>query len=127
VVIDQEQNAHGLTALSGPTKKTSIAMHYFRFIRPGMVRVGVSGEGDSLGSAAFQDSASGRLVLVLLNRTREASPLSVLLADNANLTIGEAYLTDISRDCEKMDEWSGDAQVTVPAESMVTLLLTPRK
>jgi len=92
-----------------------------------MVRVGVSGEAGELGSVAFQDPATGRVVLVLLNRTKEAAPLAVLLADKANLTIAEAYLTDASRDCAKMDAWSGDAQVTLPAESVVTLLFTPRK
>lgn len=127
VVIDAVPNENGLTSLQGHTKKTSIATHYYRFIRPGMVRVGMSGEAGPLGSAAFQDPVSGRLVLVLLNRTKEAAPLSVLLADNANLTIAEAYLTDATRDCAKMDEWDGDAQVTLPAESMVTLLLTTRK
>ena len=127
VVVDEVPNAHGLTAITGHTKKTSVAMQYFRFIRPGMVRVGVSGEAGELGSVAFQDPATGRVVLVLLNRTKAVAPVSLFLADKAGLTVTEAYLTDVTRDCAKMEGWNGEGRVTVPAESLTTLVLMPRK
>jgi len=127
VVVDEVPNAHGLTSITGHTKKTSVAMQYFRFIRPGMVRVGVSGEAGELGTVAFQDPVTGRVVLVLLNRTKAAAPVSLLQVDKTGLTVTEAYLTDATRDCAKMDAWAGDAPVTVPAESLTTLVLMPRK
>jgi O-glycosyl hydrolase len=118
---------HGLSALAGHTKKTSVAMQFFRFIRPGMVRIGVSAETSRLGSVACQDPISGRIVLVLLNRTKEETPVSLLLADKSGLTVSEAYLTDATRDCARMEGWSGEASVTLPAESLATLVLLPRK
>ncbi|MFO1448457.1 MAG: glycoside hydrolase family 30 beta sandwich domain-containing protein [Opitutaceae bacterium] len=126
VVVDEVANVHGLTAITGHTKKTSVAMHYFRFLRPGMVRVGVSSDSREVGSVACLDPGSGHLVLVLLNRTKDAAPISLRLTDSAPLTVTEAYLTDVTRDCEKMDPWNGHSEVTVPSESIATLILTPR-
>lgn len=126
VVVDDVANVHGLTAITGHTKKTSVATHYFRFIRPGMVRVGVSSEAATLGAVACLDPVAGRLVLVLLNRTKDAVPVSMRLADSARLSVAEGYLTDSRRDCEMMDAWSGKSEVTVPAESITTLVLRPQ-
>jgi hypothetical protein len=104
-------NVHGLTAITGHTKKTSVAMHYFRFIRPGMVRVGVTGESRDVGSVACLDPESGRLVLVLLNRTKEAAPLSLRLTDSAPPTVTEAYLTDAHPRLRK----NGRVERTIPS------------
>lgn len=127
VAVDDVANEHGLTAISGHTKKTSVTMQYFRFIRPGMVRIGISDEAGRLAPVAYQDPVSRQVVLVLLNRTKETAPVSLQLTDSTEYVITGAYLTDSSHDCAKMEEWKGQGQLTLPAESVTTLLLQPRK
>lgn len=124
-VIGSEPDEHSLALMRGTTKKTSIVMQYWRFIRPGMVRVEVHGENGPLGTAAFQDPVSERLVLVLLNRTKEAAPGTVILAGKASLRIAEAFVTDATRDCATVPKWAGKSQFILPAESMATLVLEP--
>jgi len=61
-------NEHGLMSVRGPTKKTYAAMQFWRFIRPGMVRIGVDVPG-TLQAVAFRERLLNRMELALLCHT----------------------------------------------------------
>lgn len=123
-IFDRDPSENGLATLKGPTKKTRVAMQYWRFIRPGMVRIGTSGVGGQLGTAAFEDPISGRIVVVVLNRTHQERPLAVRLDGGVPLTLQQLYVTDATRDCAEISPPSDPTEVVIPSESVATLLLT---
>lgn len=115
-------DAQGLMSLLGPTKKTYVAMQFWRFIRPGMTRVGTNGN-TRLDSVAFEDAVSGTTVVVLLNRNRHPSPVTLVSKRRQKVRIEEVYVTDESRNCAKVDGQHDYGLITIPMESIVTVVL----
>ena len=109
-------------SVRGPTKKTYAAMQFWRFIRPGMRRIGVSVNG-ILDAVAFEDSASEKTVLVLLNRTKMDLPLSLNLTSNRVATIERVFITDASRNCTELTDWRNPSSLSLPPLSVATLVL----
>jgi O-glycosyl hydrolase len=116
---------HGLMSVRGPTKKTYAAMQFWRFIRPGMVRISADVSG-RLDAVAFEDTNAGKTVLVLLNRTRDASSISLRLNGKRLEAIDAGFVTDSARDCAKVAEWRDPRALTLPPESVATLVLRTR-
>lgn len=124
-VLDSKENTHALMGLNGPTKKTFTAMQYWRFIRPGMVRIGASGATDKLMAAAFADSGSKKIVLVVLNRNSSAETLRVRENRGDTLRVNESYVTDATHNCAKVSEQPATNEgIQIPGQSVVTLLLS---
>lgn len=122
-IFDREPTEHALATLQGPTKKTFVAMQYWRFVRPGMVRIGASDPRGQLGVAAFQEPGSNRVVAILLNRSTHGQLVALRLPNGAAWKVREIYLTDATRDCAELKPVTDTDQLTLPAESIVTLLL----
>src|SRR5690606_17643017 len=66
-ITDPLANTHGLMHMRTPTKKTYAVMHYWRFIRPGAVRVSAEADTDSIRTSAFTDEKNHQLVVVAIN------------------------------------------------------------
>jgi O-glycosyl hydrolase len=115
-------DGHGLMSLLGPTKKTYVAMQFWRFIRPGMIRVSADGN-TRLDSVAFEDPASGTTVIVILNRSRHPSPIALMLKRRQRAKIDGLYVTDESRNCARVDGEHDMGLLTIPMESVVTVVL----
>jgi len=56
--VSREPDEHALSLLSGPTKKTAVATHFFKFLRPGMQRVETSDPDDRFAVVAFNGMLS---------------------------------------------------------------------
>lgn len=111
---------HGLMSEKGPTKKTYAAMQFWRFIRPGMVRIGADVNG-KLDAVAFEDPASHETVLILLNRNKTAVQVSLSRADNRAQAIKSAFVTDASRDFVQISDWKDAGNISMPPEAIATL------
>jgi hypothetical protein len=120
--LSRTADEHALMGLDGPTKKTYAAMQFWRFIRPGMVRIGTE-TGGTLDAVAFEDSAAGKTVVVLLNRSGSAVPMSLELRGRRLAAIDGAFITDESNDCSRASGWRNADLLLVPRESLVTLVL----
>jgi O-glycosyl hydrolase len=123
--LSRTPDEHGLMGLAGPTKKTYAAMQFWRFIRPGMVRIGVDTPA-AIDAVAFEDISAGRTALVLLNRGRSPVPVSLRLSGRRLETIEGAYITDASLDCAPVAVGSNADAFQVPSESLATLVLKAR-
>lgn len=122
-IASRSPDKHGLVSLRGATKKTWVAAHFFRFIRPGMVRLSPA-EGDvAEDSVAFLEPSTGRVVLVLINRAKASRAWSVRLAGTLP-TIVEAYMTSQDDTLRPMGTPSS-AELRLPGQSIVTAVIRP--
>ncbi|KAL2267117.1 hypothetical protein VTJ83DRAFT_4394 [Remersonia thermophila] len=99
-----------------------------RFVRPGAVRVGVSGAPGSLRTAAFRN-VDGSVAVVVINsggNARVAARVGNLAAGKTPVR-GRAWVTDASRAIVEVATAFADgvARVDVPSRSMVTVVLYP--
>jgi O-glycosyl hydrolase len=62
-----KKSGHTIMVKTTMTPKTHVAWHFFRFIRPGMVRVDVVGHGDTIAAGAFTDPKAKSFTAVLIN------------------------------------------------------------
>jgi O-glycosyl hydrolase len=113
---------HALMSVRGPTKKTFAAMQFWRFIRPGMVRIEAASR-EQLDTVAFEDAGSQRAAIVIVNRTKSAYPVSLSGIGKGLVKIDEAFVTDASRDCSQIHAGLDVHALNIPAESIVTLVL----
>ncbi len=67
-VAGKKVTYHNLMLMDQPTAKTYVTMQYWRFIRPGAVRIEASSQGHQVESSAFVDEERQTLTVVLLNR-----------------------------------------------------------
>lgn len=122
--LTRQPDEHGLMSLDGPTKKTYVAMQFWRFIRPGMVRIGLETAG-TLDAVAFEDAARETTIVVILNRYHVIMPISLKLHGRRQMEIDAAFITDASRNCAKISARYDQHIFVIPAEAVVTLVLKP--
>jgi len=109
------------------TKKYFVARHYYRFIRPGAVRVGAGpdGEGDVFVSAFVHDR-KGTLAVILINRGEADRDVTLTLKDGPPVDAFETYRTTQKDDanCTPVADTkvvAGKVAVRLPARSITTL------
>lgn len=93
------------------------AKHFFRFVRPDAIRIGVSGAG-GLRVSAYKHVAHGTYTVVIVNS-----------GGGANITLQGAgipstfhkYQTDASHQCEDMGTVQASSSISVPGNGIVTL------
>lgn len=107
--------------------------NFSRFVRPGMVRVGVQFDDHrSLADAAagvmvsaYVDKKTGRLVIVLINCTKESQVVE--FGDDLGIRGGRFITYTTSEDSDLAKGSSAADRVCVPARSVVTLVGKMRK
>ncbi len=127
-VIDGDRNTHGLMVLEGGrpvfTPKTYAAMHYFRFIRPGAVRIDAEPAYAEVMTGAFYHPQRSELTIVLLNPTDQRQPVTVRFQQPPGIEAMKAYGTSASANLEELPAVpvKGDRlTLTMPEQSMLTL------
>lgn len=114
-----------------PSKTLWALGNYSRFVRPGMVRIGVSYEDrrsqvdtvKGLMVSAYVGKPSKRLVAVLINPTHESAPVRITslgtglrIAGNEFTTYTTSQTCDLSRGSSRAD------RLSIPPRSIVTLV-----
>jgi O-glycosyl hydrolase len=107
-----------------PSKRLWVMANWSRFVRPGAVRVGVSGGDGGMRVSAFRNLDGGVVVVVVQIGTGSG---------NVGLKVGgfdtgkvEAWVTDTSRDCMGLGVkvgTDGGVSVEVPGQSVVSIVL----
>jgi O-glycosyl hydrolase len=113
---------HGLMTLGGRTKKTYVAMQFWRFIRPGMTRIAAE-ISPPLQAVAFEAPGSTTTVVVVLNRTRNNVGLSLAWGGGIAHAVESVHVTDRFRDCIAISGPHDHRLLQMPPESIVTLTL----
>jgi O-glycosyl hydrolase len=103
-------------------KKYYVSKHFYRFIRPGAVRVKSTSDDPEVFVTSFEQAEKGTITLVLINNGTEAKSVSVQGADlPAAFTI---YLTTSGSDnCKESGTLNSgkDSNFELPSKSVVTL------
>ncbi len=123
-ISDVERSTHGIMDMKTPTKKTFAAMHYWKYIRPGFVRVQAESENGDVRVSAFKDPTTDRLVIVVINNKPGKEILDVeTKTDNGKQFV--PYVTSQTKNFEKGEviavEDSG-IQVEMEGNSIMTLV-----
>ncbi|MFO7956190.1 MAG: glycoside hydrolase family 30 beta sandwich domain-containing protein [Candidatus Brocadiia bacterium] len=115
---------YALMNMAAPTKKYFVSKHFFRFIRPGAVRVEASPDGAPVSVSAFVHEEDGTLTVVLLNRRGESTLVGLEFTGGCEVREFATYRTSEGEDCARLAETpvvGGKADVSMPAWSIVTL------
>jgi len=95
------------------------AKAFFRYIRPGAVRVETKNDNTNLYSLAFAHEDNKTLTLVLLNA---GSQQTVTIKDNGSMpSEWDVYLTGNGNNCVKKGTVSPGGTVTIPSNTVATL------
>lgn len=125
-ITESKASQHALMTDFTPTKKTHAMRHFSVFIRPGAQRIHVGGEAGTLQVSAYLHRELGQLVVVAINAQTEAQDLNI---DLAGLKVSSfvQHRTSATEDVAAVAPVavSGNAaRVSLPAESMITLVAT---
>jgi glucuronoarabinoxylan endo-1,4-beta-xylanase len=124
-ISEREPSTHGLLVGDRFTKKSNVARQYFRFVRPGDVRVTATCGDRRVRVSAFLAPTKDRLTLVLANPTQERLVASLELAEFPGGSM-RAVRTSADEDFAAIELTAAEAnKVTLPAESITSLVLTP--
>ncbi len=110
-----------------PAIKYHVAKHFYRYIRPGAVRIDATSTTERLRTLSFKDPNTGALTHVLFNN--EDTEANVTIDVNGpELPAGyKAYRTRAGENHMQLENVAGGSQVkiTLPANSIVTLYSGP--
>jgi O-glycosyl hydrolase/ankyrin repeat protein len=119
-ISDSERSGeYAIMTGSAKTPKYYASKHFYRYVRPGALRVdGVSDDADLLVSA-FRHDVEGTLSLVLINRGQAAA--SVVVSAPGGPQDYVVYLSTDSMGCDQTGTLTPGAAMTMPPRSIVTL------
>ncbi|KAI1373987.1 glycoside hydrolase family 30 protein [Hypoxylon crocopeplum] len=109
-----------------PSKRLWAFGQWSRFVRPGAVRVAVSGAPSGVRTSAFQN-VDGSVAVQFINSGGSAANVQVKVSGGGgfNSSTAAAYVTDNTRDLNDttVSLTGGTAAASVPSRAMVTVLL----
>jgi O-glycosyl hydrolase len=112
--------ADDLVTATALTKKGYASKQFYRFVRPGAVRVGTGTITEpNLYLTAYRDAARGTFVVVAINSDAAAKSLNITGANvPANFTV---YRTSATENCANIGSVAATS-VSLPAQSVTTLV-----
>jgi O-glycosyl hydrolase len=125
-ISEQRESEHGLMVMDQFTGKTRAAQHYFKYVRPGAVRVDATPSDEPVATSAYLHEADGTLTIVLTNPAKAEQRITLDLKGDAiaGLRQMKALRTSADEQFKELSEAAvngGKLELTLPAESMVTL------
>ena len=110
-----------------PSKTFWMLGNYSRFIRPGMVRVGLSGSQNLHGllATAYLNPTTGQTVLVLVNNADMPQRVKIRFRPNAGTSAAlTPYITSASKNLAAERPFKSTEDYVMPPQSVVTLVGT---
>jgi len=112
------------TGVNLQAKKYCAAKHFFRYIRPGAVRLETTGDTETFSAGAFVHDANKTLTIVLINTAATPEPTTLALPANPAVSHFQAWRTTASENFAAQPNvmaLGGKLSLTLPPQSMVTL------
>ncbi|KAK4242583.1 putative glucosylceramidase 4 [Achaetomium macrosporum] len=101
--------------------------NWSRYVRPGAVRVGVSGGGNGLRTAAFRNE-DGTIAVVAISASGSAANVNVKISGGEGAAAVQAFVSDGTRSCAATDATLGQDGIisgSVAARSITTFFILP--
>ncbi len=105
-----------------PGPKYYASKQFYRFIRPGAVRIEAQTDDERLSVSAFYHPVNGTLTSVIINKSDSA--VQTLIEANYKF---EIYLSDENHNCENIGKLGRGGVLNLPPGSVVTLQASSRK
>lgn len=121
--IAEPHSVYALMDSTRPSPKYAAAKQFYRYVRPGAVRVGShSGHPDVLASA-FRHDADGTLTAVLINRSDAAQPVEFTLRGTDQPATYQLVRSSATEGCAPVGTFAlRQPLLLLPPRSVVTLL-----
>ncbi|MGQ9844550.1 MAG: glycoside hydrolase family 30 beta sandwich domain-containing protein, partial [Spirochaetota bacterium] len=107
---------HGLTA----GKKYYVSKHFYRYIRPGAVRVKADCSDPEVYVTAYENTGMKTHTLVIINSDTVSKNINI--GGNGLPTTFEVYRSTETENCVKLADYTTGDYITLPARSIVTLI-----
>jgi len=125
-VTEPKPSIHGLMVLDKPGKRYYVAKQFWRYIRPGAVRIAAGPDGGDKGVCltAYQHPRDKTVTVVLLNRSDDNVKATVALKTDIPVAAFDTFRTSLKEDCAAVGKTTiagGKAILTLPPRSVVTL------
>ncbi len=101
-------------------KKYYASKNFYRFIRPGAVRLATTSPDASIALTAYEHVANGTHTIVLINNATTAKTINLAMTGSGLPSSFEMFVTSASRNCESVGSVPASS-ITLPARSVVTL------
>ncbi len=109
---------YSLVVSNRPSSRYYVSKQYYKWIRPGAVRVDVTSTG--IPSIAFKDDANGTVTVILFNNTGSAQTIEI---NGSNLPGSwQSYTSSNARNCERGPDVGADGLIALPPSSLTTLV-----
>jgi glucuronoarabinoxylan endo-1,4-beta-xylanase len=115
------RSGQGLMVDGRPAPKYYAAKHYYRYVRPGAVRVGANCPDGDLLVSAFRHDVDGTLTVVLINRSDEEAAVRLAAKGNGLPAAYALYCSSETEGCEDKGKVGARPAFIMPARSIVTL------
>jgi O-glycosyl hydrolase len=102
-------------------KKYYASKNFYRFVRPGAVRVSAAASDETVSVSAFEHEGNGTQTLVLINTADEARGIELAVQGGAPEDEYEMFVTSATQNCASAGTVQGDGTIVLPARSVVTL------
>ena len=114
-------NEYNLMSDTQVGKKYYASKHFYRFIRPGAVRLATSSPDPEVSITAYEHAANGTHTLVLINTGTTAKAMNLAVTGSGLPTSYQMFVTSATQNCELTGTVSTAGSITLPARSVVTL------
>ena len=101
-------------------KKYYASKNFYRFIRPGAVRLATTSPDAAIALTAYEHVANGTHTIVLLNNATTSKTINLAMTGSGLPASFQMFVTSASRNCESVGTVSASS-ITLPARSVVTL------
>jgi glucuronoarabinoxylan endo-1,4-beta-xylanase len=124
---DPGSASHSLMVNGQPAIKYHVAKHFYRYVRPGAIRIGATSSDARLRSVSFKQPSNGALTHVMFNANDAPATVTLNLSGSGLPSSYKVYRTSGTENHVQLANVSGGSQVTVtlPAQSIVTLYSGP--
>jgi O-glycosyl hydrolase len=116
--VSEGSAEYGLVVGNRPTSRFYVSKQYYKFIRPGAVRIDAASTG--IPAIAFKDDKAKTVSVILLNNT--TLPQTIEIKGRGLPTEWEAYTTSNARNCEKDKNVGKNGLIILPPRSLTTLV-----
>ncbi len=115
--VDRGRSEFGLVVSNRPSSRYFVSKQFYKFIRPGAVRVAAASAG--IPAIAFKDDNAKTVSVILFNNTTQAQ--TVEIKGEGLPATWESYTTSNGRNCEKGATVTEDGLIILPPSSVTTL------
>ncbi|HYW96492.1 MAG TPA: T9SS type A sorting domain-containing protein, partial [Bacteroidales bacterium] len=116
--VSEGSAEYGLVVSNKPSSRYFVSKQYYKFIRPGAIRVDATSDG--IPAIAFKHPDNDTLAVVLFNNTNQTQTIEI--KGKGLPTTWDSYTTSQSRNFEQGEGVGSDGLIVLPPSSLTTLV-----